>query len=44
MDARPPALRQGVEEVNRAYLSEAHERLEERWRDTRGPLHPLSKG
>jgi uncharacterized protein len=38
MDALPPALRQGVEEFNRAYFFEAHETLEDLWRGTSGPL------
>ncbi len=38
METLPPALRQGVEEFNRAYFFEAHEILEDLWRETSGPL------
>ena len=38
METPPPALRQGVEEFNRAYFFEAHEVLEDLWRETSGPL------
>jgi hypothetical protein len=44
MDTLPPALRQGVEEFNRAYFFEAHETLEELWRETSGPLRPFYQG
>lgn len=40
----PPALRQGVEEFNRAYFFEAHETLEDLWRETHGPLHTFYQG
>jgi uncharacterized protein len=40
----PPALRQGVEEFNRAYFFEAHETLEELWRETSGPLRSFYQG
>jgi predicted metal-dependent hydrolase len=44
MDSLPPALRQGVEEFNRAYFFEAHETLEDLWRETSGPLRPFYQG
>jgi uncharacterized protein len=44
MDALPPALRQGVEEFNRAYFFEAHETLEDLWRGTSGPLRLFYQG
>ena len=44
MDRLPPALRQGVEEFNRACFFEAHETLEELWRETSGPLRPFYQG
>jgi hypothetical protein len=44
MDALPPALRQGVEEFNRAYFFEAHETLEDLWRETHGPLRTFYQG
>jgi uncharacterized protein len=44
MDALPPALRQGVEEFNRAYYFEAHEVLEDLWRETSGPLRLFYQG
>jgi uncharacterized protein len=44
MDALPPALRQGVEEFNRAYFFEAHETLEDLWRETSGPLRLFYQG
>jgi hypothetical protein len=33
-----------VEEFNRAYFFEAHETLEDLWRDTRGPLRLFYQG
>ena len=44
MDALPPALRQGVEEFNGAYFFEAHETLEDLWRETSGPLRLFYQG
>jgi len=44
MDALPPALRQGVEEFNRAHFFEAHDTLEDLWRDTSGPLRLFYQG
>src|SRR5690606_14530396 len=44
MDTLPPALLQGVEEFNRAYFFEAHETLEDLWRETHGPLHTFYQG
>jgi uncharacterized protein len=44
MDSLPPALRQGVEEFNRAYYFEAHETLEDLWRETSGPLRLFYQG
>jgi uncharacterized protein len=44
MDALPPALRQGVAEFNRACFFEAHDTLEELWRDTSGPLRLFYQG
>jgi uncharacterized protein len=44
MDRLPPALRQGIEEFNRAHFFEAHETLEELWRETHGPLRPFYQG
>jgi uncharacterized protein len=44
MDSLPPALRQGVEEFNRAYFFEAHETLEDLWRGTSGPLRLFYQG
>jgi uncharacterized protein len=44
MDSLPPALRQGVDEFNRAYFFEAHETLEDLWRETHGPLHTFYQG
>jgi predicted metal-dependent hydrolase len=44
MDALPQALRQGVEEFNRAYFFEAHETLEDLWRGTSGPLRLFYQG
>jgi hypothetical protein len=44
MDSLPPALRQGVEEFNRAYFFEAHETLEDLWRETSGPLRLFYQG
>ena len=44
MDALPPALRQGVEEFNGAHFFEAHDTLEELWRDTSGPLRLFYQG
>jgi uncharacterized protein len=44
MDALPPALRQGVEEFNCACFFEAHDTLEELWRDTSGPLRLFYQG
>jgi predicted metal-dependent hydrolase len=44
VDALPPALRRGVDEFNRAYFFEAHEILEDVWRETRGPLQLFYQG
>lgn len=44
MDAFPPALRQGAEEFNRAHFFEAHDTLEDLWRDTSGPLRLFYQG
>src|SRR5918999_2734967 len=44
MDALPPALRQGVEEFNRAYFFEAHVTLEDLCRGTSGPLRLFYQG
>jgi uncharacterized protein len=44
MDTLPPALRQGVEEFNCAHFFEAHDTLEELWRDTSGPLRLFYQG
>jgi hypothetical protein len=44
MEPLPPALRQGVEEFNRAYFFEAHETLEDLWRGTSGPLRLFYQG
>jgi uncharacterized protein len=44
METLPPALRQGVEEFNRAYFFEAHETLEDLWRGTSGPLRLFYQG
>ncbi|HSF31876.1 MAG TPA: DUF309 domain-containing protein [Candidatus Tectomicrobia bacterium] len=44
MDSLPPALRQGVEEFNRAHFFEAHETLEDLWRGTSGPLRLFYQG
>jgi uncharacterized protein len=44
MDPLPQALRQGVDEFNRAYFFEAHETLEDLWRETHGPLHTFYQG
>jgi predicted metal-dependent hydrolase len=44
MDSLPPALRQGVEEFNRAHYFEAHETLEDLWRETSGPLRLFYQG
>ena len=44
MDLLPQALRQGVDEFNRAYFFEAHETLEDLWRETHGPLHTFYQG
>jgi hypothetical protein len=44
MDSLPPALCQGVEEFNRAYYFEAHEILEDLWRETSGPLRLFYQG
>ena len=44
MDILPQALRQGVEEFNRAYFFEAHETLEDLWRGTSGPLRLFYQG
>jgi hypothetical protein len=38
------ALRQGVEEFNRAHFFEAHETLEDLWRGTSGPLRLFYQG
>jgi predicted metal-dependent hydrolase len=44
MESIPPALRQGIEEFNRAYFFEAHETLEDLWRETSGPLRLFYQG
>jgi predicted metal-dependent hydrolase len=44
MDCLPPSFRQGIEEFNRAHFFEAHETLEELWRETSGPLRPFYQG
>jgi uncharacterized protein len=44
MDTLPQALRQGVDEFNRAYFFEAHETLEDLWRETSGPLRLFYQG
>lgn len=44
MNCLPPALCQGVEEFNRAYFFEAHETLEDLWRETSGPLRLFYQG
>jgi uncharacterized protein len=44
MDPLPQALRQGVDEFNRSYFFEAHETLEDLWRETHGPLHTFYQG
>jgi predicted metal-dependent hydrolase len=44
MDTPPPALLQGVDEFNRAYFFEAHETLEDLWRETHGPLRTFYQG
>ncbi len=44
MHSLPPALRQGVEEFNRAHFFEAHETLEDLWRGTSGPLRLFYQG
>jgi uncharacterized protein len=44
MDPLPQALHQGVDEFNRAYFFEAHETLEDLWRETHGPLHTFYQG
>ena len=44
MDPLPPALHQGVEEFNRACYFEAHETLEDLWRETSGPLRLFYQG
>jgi uncharacterized protein len=44
MEALPPALRQGVEEFNGARFFEAHDTLEELWRETSGPLRLFYQG
>ena len=44
MNALPPALRQGVEEFNHAHFFEAHDTLEDLWRDTSGPLRLFYQG
>lgn len=44
MDSIPPALRQGIDEFNRAYFFEAHETLEDLWRETSGPLRLFYQG
>ncbi len=40
----PQTLRQGIDAFNRAYFFEAHETLEELWRETHGPLHTFYQG
>ena len=44
MDPLPPALHQGVEEFNRACYFEAHETLEDLWRETSGSLRLFYQG
>ncbi len=44
METLPHALRRGVEEFNRAYFFEAHETLEDLWRETSGPLRLFYQG
>jgi predicted metal-dependent hydrolase len=44
MDTLPPALRRGVDEFNQAYFFEAHETLEDLWRETHGPLRTFYQG
>jgi len=44
MDALPQAFRQGVDEFNQTYFFEAHETLEDLWRETHGPLHMFYQG
>ena len=44
MDGFPPALCQGVEEFNRTHFFEAHDTLEDLWRDTSGPLRLFYQG
>jgi len=44
MDSIPAALRQGIDEFNQAYFFEAHETLEDLWRDTTGPLRLFYQG
>jgi predicted metal-dependent hydrolase len=44
MDSLPPALRQGVEEFNHAHFFEAHDTLEDLWRETSGPLRLFYQG
>jgi len=44
MDILPQALCQGIEEFNRAYFFEAHETLEDLWRETSGPLRLFYQG
>jgi predicted metal-dependent hydrolase len=44
MDDLPQAYRQGIDEFNRAYFFEAHETLEDLWRETYGPLHTFYQG
>jgi uncharacterized protein len=44
MDTLPLALRQGVDEFNRAHFFEAHETLEDLWRETHGPLRTFYQG
>jgi predicted metal-dependent hydrolase len=44
LNTLPQALLQGVEEFNRAYYFEAHETLEDLWRETSGPLRLFYQG
>ena len=44
MDPLPQALRQGIDEFNRACFFEAHETLEDLWRETHGPLRTFYQG
>ncbi|MBI3329101.1 MAG: DUF309 domain-containing protein [Nitrospinae bacterium] len=44
MNTLPQAFRQGIDEFNRAYFFEAHETLEDLWRETHGSLHTFYQG